>query len=462
VLKALQESDAATEATFMKDVQMSLYKFPEQAQRELVERFSGLRKEAARLVESMAQEVTRWLDEDRIISQRGGDMASLVSKLKALFQAILSAPFLTTFRHLGAAEKRGKEAFLLKTALCLRRCGEKRLTDAPEIGSPVLQLRRQFFFVDGYGELMEDWLQNRLTQCNDDFLKRAASVIGGRLPAVQARFRRTFRPGHWLPVSDPHLQEDIYSLFLDDSFPRHALSDASVASVLRRVASAGGGDLHVYAGIARLPPPRKNYLGPPPQDEVEAALIELLLRLPPFRALKRIRPGAFQFGRLEVVLSKRNGRLFASARGGSGTSEEMPAEDFFERYGPEEFPEAAAQACRPAGANGPNCTVIEALGDLFGAPPPLPAFAPGPPSMGLLAPPFSMPGLGCGATVPALPMHPAQMVGHGHGMPGFGAPVPGGSAPFEPYPTGFGAMAQGAPLIGAPGGAKFGMDDDEI
>merc|ERR1719478_1891129 len=68
-----------------------------------------------------------------------------------ILAAIISVPFLTTFKNLGAFEQ--KEAFLMKLALILRRCDEKNFTNNPEVSAQVTLLRQQFFHVHGYRDL---------------------------------------------------------------------------------------------------------------------------------------------------------------------------------------------------------------------------------------------------------------------------------------------------------------------
>lgn len=355
-------ADPRARRAFFGELRLNLFKFPERKQRELVEHFQELRVEVARLVATMTLEISRWLDEEKVAEQRGS-MVALLSKLGALFQAVLSAPFSATFKHLGSAEKKGKEAFLLTIALCLRTCQERRFTETKEIGDQAGQLRRQFFYVEGYGELMEDWLQNRIRQFNEEeFPQRVTAVLSTSMSSVVARLQRTLRPGRWLSLTDVQLEEDIFALFLDDTFPRHVLTAVSIAGMLRKVVAHGGAEFHVYGGIVRWPPPRQAPGAALPQDPIEAALLEVLHRFPPFPPLKRSGPGTFIFGRVEVEFFLREGELVSRvARADGGPPQEAAASDFFARHGPKEFPDAAAAALQPLGQlpQGAHSTTIE-------------------------------------------------------------------------------------------------------
>lgn len=487
---ALRDAESRARTALFSDLRLNLFKFPELAQRELIERLADLRAEVARLVESMTVEISRWLDEERMASQTG-HTEPLLAKLRALFQAILSTPFLATWSNLG--DKHGKEAFLLKVALCLRLCSERRFTDMKEIGEHAPKLRRQFFHVEQYGEMMDDWLESRIRQLSEEFTQRAAAQIGSNLSAVVTRLRRTFRPGRWLWLSDSQLEDDIYTLFLDDNFPRHVLSTDSIAKVLRRVSSYGGGDFYIYGNIARLPPTK-----PPqhatPVDATEASLMEVLLRFPAFPAMKRVRPGIYKFGRYEVEFFLRGGSL-VSRMG----QVENSAEDFFNRFGPEEYPNASAMAVQSStqSPSGAPTTLIEAphMAATLLSPS---AFPPNPPGFYSTSPsaagvPLPPPPTSTGPqTVPASLQASAPLVagapragccGCGTycaqmarpGSAGQAASVP---ARYEPYsaqvtqtlstlgsatvrpllPPAFqgGASSQLAP------GSRFGLDDDEI
>jgi len=483
----VEGADARSRQAFFADLRLSLFKLSESAQKDLVERFQELRIEVARLVDSMTQEISRWLDEEQASRRSGGIATPLFPKLKQLFQAVLSAPFLTTFKHLGSAEKRGKESFLLKLALCLRVVAERA---AGEMGGESVlgqaaQLRKRFFHVEGYGELMEDWLQNRVKQSNEEFANRVGIVLGSSPQAVLARLRRTFRPGRWLSLDDPQVEEDLFALFLDDAFPRHVLTNEAIAKVLQRVSSYGGAtcDFQIYGSIARLPPAAGSVgRAPPPQDAVEAALLQILQRLPPFPALRRVRSGRYLFGRLEVEFLLRGSTLLAKVVTPSPTegklAEQTTAEEFFASQGPEEFPNAAAMAVQaslrsPGDAPTTRIEAVDApMGSMLAGPTP-------PPLLPLPAP---------------LPLPTA---GPGSGFPNMGlsslprGPPVSSVQRFEPYPgagmTAMAAMGQVAqpmrppgiapmgfagqvPLPGAPplappgggGGSKFGLEDDEI
>jgi len=448
---ALEAAAVKHRQAFYSDLRLGLVKLPEVAQRELCEHFADLRAEVARLVESMTQEVSRWLEEKRQAERRGGGVSSLLPKLKTLFQATLSETFLTTFKCLGSVGKRGKEAFLLKLALCLRAVADAAPTEpgAEGVVAQAAQLRKHFFHVEGYGELMKDWLQSRLKQFNDEFTNRVASVLASNPQPMLARLRRTFRPGRWLSLSDAQVEDDIFAVILDDSFPRHVLSSESVAGMLRSVSSYAGAacDFQIYNGIARLPPTPGSVRSAPPRDGVEAALMQVLQRLPPFPALRRLRPGAFLFGRLEVEFVPQGSDLVARIQGGY---EEMPAEEFFSRHGPEQFPAVAALAVQLSlqAPQGAPCTGIEDMTQpaLAMAPASAPPHLPTLPSAGT-APAFA-PAMG----LSSLPRGPARY--EPYSLTG---PAPGtmpSSLPPAAYPT-LGTMP------GA-GGQKFGLEDDEI
>ena len=313
VMAALQAADPQTKSAFYSDLRLNLFKLPEGSQRELVDTLPDLKVEVARLVESMTKEISRWLDDDRaLVQNRMANVGVLDARLRQLFEVILSAPFLAIFKLLGGAEKRCKENFLLKVALCLRACTDKGIfTDGlgQEASEQADRLRGQFFYVEGYGVVMEDWLQSRIRQFNDDFLQRVDKVTSSSLNAVLARLRRTFRPGRWLLLADPQRENDIFALFLDEAFPRHVLTNDGIANMLQKVSASGGGEFHIYGNIARLPSQRLTYAGAPPQDHVEAAVLEVLQRYPPFPALKRIRAGLFFFGKTEVEFVLRGASL---------------------------------------------------------------------------------------------------------------------------------------------------------
>eukprot|EP00811_Abedinium_folium_P033833 NODE_6768_length_1640_cov_8.166557.p1 GENE.NODE_6768_length_1640_cov_8.166557~~NODE_6768_length_1640_cov_8.166557.p1 ORF type:complete len:494 (+),score=104.55 NODE_6768_length_1640_cov_8.166557:96-1484(+) len=254
----------------------------------------------------------------------------------------------------------------------LRRCAERGFAETAEIGEQVAQLRRKFFYVDGYGELMEDWLQNRIRQFNEDFLQRAAAGMGLNLSAVSGRLRRTFRPGRWLSLTEQSVEDDLFALFLDESFPRHVLTTETIGKVLLKVSTFGGLDFHVYGNIARLAappgssPPSHGSGPPPPAGTVEAAVQATLQRLPPFAALRRLRPGVYLFGRVEVEFRLHGNELAAAfVRPGAAPPrlEELPAVRFFEEVGLLEFPLAARLAVQASEHEqypaGPPSTTIE-------------------------------------------------------------------------------------------------------
>lgn len=516
IVQALRGREQAQRLRFFSDVRLNLFKFGEQGQRLLVERFQELRDEVARLVEIMTQGVSQWLEQEKLSPQQPAP-APLLTKLRDLLSAILSAPFLATFRHLGTGEKQKKEAFLLKVALCLRTCQERSFNDTKELGDKVAALRRQFFYVEGYGELMEEWLQQRIRQFNEDFINRASIAVETSFGGVLARLRRTFRPGKWLPLGSPRHEAEIVGIFLDDAdtFPRHVVTTASVTSMLRKVSSHGGPDFHIYSEIARLPPIKATRAaGSPPQDQVESVLLELLHRFPPFPALRRSRPGVFWFGRCEVDFSLRSqGAFMARILQGPGASQESTAEEFFARAGCEEYPTAATLAVQASeqSPTGPPSTGIEAPSThLVLVPPPPPAFSTCPGAIqqvgalpGQPPPPAgfpSMPSLPAAMTEPSLqlvtsfpgsaplastmpapcaalaPLPPLTSPLLGTFTSAFAA-VPtatNGGARYEPYPA---TAPEGVPSFSGtvptgmaggvlqppqPAAGKFGLDDDEI
>lgn len=481
VAREVREADARARSAFFGDVRLNLFKFAESGQRSMVEKFPELRVEVARLVVSMTREISRWLDEERAAAAQQGDSEALLTKLRALFQAVLSTPFAATFKHLGGSEKKQKEAFLLKTALCIKTCQERRFTDAQDLGDQVSQLRRQFFYVEGYGELMEDWLQNRIRQFNEEeFDQRVTAVLGTSMPSVLARLQRTFRLGRWLQLIDMQLEEDVYALFLDETFPRHVLTSASIARMLLKISSQGSADFHVYDSIARLAPSRQPApTGPPPHDAVEASLLQVLQRLPAFPALRRLRSGFYRFGRMEVEFVQRGHDLVSRVAKAGGPVQEAPARDFFARYGPEEFPAAAEMAVQAStgqlGSEAPSTTMIEVsdqspMGFTTG-PTPAPALIQVPSSMGGDAAPMgtlgypsqrslffssSTPSIGMPMTLPASLTSPMQGFGS-LAMSTATSGISGLASPLAPSSLGFGltSLPRGPPACrGALGGLQ--------
>lgn len=476
--RAVRDSDEKNRAAFFGDLRLNLFKLSEPAQRTLLERFAGLKADVVRLVESMTQEVSKWLDEEKVASQRG-NVTPLLTKLKSLFKATLSVPFLATFKHLDVNEKKGKEAFLLKVALCLRTCKEKHFAELPELCEQVTELRKQFFYVEGYGELMEDWLNSRITQFNEDFEQRASSVLVTNLSGVMARLRRTFKLGQWISILEGKFIDDMYQLFLDSAFPKHVLTSRALVKVLKKIASSSGCDFHIYGDIARLPPAAPSYHGASAQDAIDAHVIEVLQRVPPFPALRKVGSGLYQFGRVQVEFALLgNGNLVARTTNNEGGLSELSAEGFFGKRGPEEFPSAAVMAVQSSSQHpgGPPSTAIEMPGVL-------------PAGAGISLPP-SLPMSGAAPGIGGPPQGLAMMVsGTGPIMldasPGFDAappPLGPGSlrAPrpmqqrFEPYPT-FAPpqLAPQTPALAAPVQMQiaprpgmpppcFGIEDDEI
>lgn len=433
-----QESEEKPRAAFFADLRLNLFKFSEHAQKRLLDRFEHLRADVVRLVESMTNEIARWLDEERFASQRN-NLGPLLTKLQALFKATLSVPFLATFKHLDANEKKAKKAFLLRVALCLRTCSEKKYADLQGIFTQIAELRKQFFFVKDYGEFMEEWLNIQVDECNEEFETRAAAVIGANLASVMQRLRRTFKPGKWISLLDSKLLDDFYYLFLDASFPKHVLRLGTIVKVLKKIAATGGGDFHIYGDIARAPPQRYAYVGAPAQDDIDAAVIEILQRIPPFPTLKKQRRGLFFFGRIEVEFDMiGDGALMARSSGADGME---TGEQFFMRVGPEEFPQAAMMAVHASQqqVDGPMSTSIEVAG----------SFAPVPLALGG---PLPLPPVASGSLQPLVLGQPQQAL----------PPMPGLQR-YQPYPGGQGGtkLAPSPPTQNAVP-ACFGVDDDEI
>lgn len=278
---ALKAIDVRARAAFFAEVRLNLFRFSETAQKELVETFTDLKAEVVKLVDSTTQEVAAWLDEERVaVAWRNqAKQATLLAQVKALFQAVQSPPFQATFRHLTGGAKRAKEAFLLQAGLCLKKGSQNNYWDQPELSELAGKLRRSFFYVEGYGELMDDWLQSRVKKLNEDFLQRAVTMLGNSLPAVLTRLRQIFRPGRWIFLCDPRLESDLINLFDEDTFPRHVLTSTTITQVLERVPALGGDDFHIYNDIVRSPPLQAP-LSSGPMDLIESALMEVLRRLP--------------------------------------------------------------------------------------------------------------------------------------------------------------------------------------
>lgn len=455
----VQEADVRSRSAFFSDLRLNLFKFSEEGQHVLLNRFAELRADVVRLVESMTQEISRWLDEEQRAA-RQGQSEQMVPKLRQILKATLSVPFLATFRHLGIMDQKVvKEAFLLRIALFLRTCQEHRYYSQPELGEQSLQLRRHFFHVEGHGELMDDWLQWRLRQLNEEFVQRAATALGRNAPAVAMRLRQLFRPGCWILLTDPQLEEELHALFTDAHFPRHVLTLESISKVLADVSSGCGLRIDTYLDVARLEPPSKApYAGAPPQIPAEVAMLELLHHFPPFPPMRRLRPGCFRFGRTEVEVELRSsGDLLARARRADGRVEELSAAAFFLRFGAEEFPSATSTAVELSRRlpNGPSPTMIED------------------PDLLLVGAGEGFAGLGLPGLTP--------LAGGAYAAPLGGPVVAGGAVPLrtEPYsaaaavrpllapPSLPGASAKAAPMLPplAPPPAPvpvFGVDDDEI
>ncbi|CAK9083166.1 unnamed protein product [Durusdinium trenchii] len=370
-------------------------------------------------------------------------------------KAVLSASFQANFKQIGAGAKRAKEAFLLQMAVCLKTV-ERR--DWPGLSELSGKMRRCFFYVEGYGELMEDWLQSRTKQLNEEFLQRGTAVLGSNFSEVLSRLRQIFRPGRWMFLSDPRVEGDLIGL-LEDSIPRHVLSISSLTKFLELVGSSGGEDFHIYNDIVRLPP----LTSPPclgPKDLTESTLLEVLKRLPGFPPLLRTE-GRYRFGRVEVVFQLTGTDLAAQVLSApQPVPEVLRALDFFLQFGPQEFPNAAAEAVQASDA-GHLCPTTQ-IQDLNATSLPLPTL----PTLPLPSSTFPTGTLPMSTSpltaVPPLGSVPPRTV------PPLGTPLQGAGfpAPMPPMALGMGTMggvgmavATPAPVFGRP---KFGIDDDEI
>lgn len=432
---ALKAIDVRARAAFFAEVRLNLFRFSETAQKELVETFTDLKAEVVKLVDSTTQEVAAWLDEERVaVAWRDqAKQATLLAQVKALFQAVQSPPFQATFRHLTGGAKRAKEAFLLQAALCLKRGSQNNYWDQPELSELAGKLRRSFFYVEGYGELMDDWLQSRVKKLNEDFLQRAVTMLGNSLPAVLTRLRQIFRPGRWIFLCDPRLESDLINLFDEDTFPRHVLTSATITQVLERVPALGGDDFHIYNDIVRSPPLQAP-LSSGPMDLIESALMEVLRRLPGFPPLLRLLPGPghYRFGRVEVLFQLAGTDLAArvlSSPSAPPMPEVLRALDFFVQFGPQEFPNAAIEAVQSSDSMHlcPTTSIQDVRAPLA--------------TPGLIRPPMSF-----GVAM----------------LPGAGAPPQPLVAPMAVPGMAVG-LAQPAPAPMIPFvRPKFGIDDDEI
>eukprot|EP00434_Breviolum_minutum_P012763 symbB.v1.2.011249.t2/scaffold748.1/size165754/3 len=354
-------------------------------------------------------------------------------------EAVLSPSFQANFKHIGGGAKRAKEAFLLQTAVCLKTGEEKLYWDMAALSDLAGRMRRSFFHVEGYGELMEDWLQSRTKQLNEEFLQRGTAVLGSNFSELVSRLRQIFRPGRWMFLSDPRVEGDLITLFLEDSIPRHVLSMTSLTKLLELVGSNGGDDFHVYNDIVRLPP-LTTLPCPGPQDLTESALLEVLKRLPSFPPLQRLAGGRYRFGRIEVLF-----QLTATELAAQVLSAPMPvpevlrALDFFVQFGPQEFPLAAVDAVKASDSFG--CGATTQIQDVNA--PMLPPMAPMLPMVTSSLP--NLPGLAPMPGVP--PMAPLAPIGGPLGPLGGPLAMPGG---------------MGSLAMPAFSGPKFGIDDDEI
>ncbi|CAK9082914.1 unnamed protein product [Durusdinium trenchii] len=290
---------------------------------------------------------------------------------------------------------------------------------------------------------MEDWLQSRTKQLNEEFLQRGTAVLGSNFSEVLSRLRQIFRPGRWMFLSDPRVEGDLIGL-LEDSIPRHVLSISSLTKFLELVGSSGGEDFHIYNDIVRLPP----LTSPPclgPKDLTESTLLEVLKRLPGFPPLLRTE-GRYRFGRVEVVFQLTGTDLAAQVLSApQPVPEVLRALDFFLQFGPQEFPNAAAEAVQASDA-GHLCPTTQ-IQDLNAS-----TFPTGTLPMST-SPLTAVPPLG---SVPPRTVPPLGTPLQGAGFP----------APMPPMALGMGTMggvgmavATPAPVFGRP---KFGIDDDEI
>jgi len=439
--QALKAVNARTRSAFFAEVRQSLYRLSEASQKELVESFTELKTEVVKLVDSMTQEVSVWLDEERVASawKNQAKQANLLMQAQKIFEAVLSPSFQANFKHIGGGAKRAKEAFLLQTAVCLKTGEEKLYWDMAALSDLAGRMRRSFFHVEGYGELMEDWLQSRTKQLNEEFLQRGTAVLGSNFSELVSRLRQIFRPGRWMFLSDPRVEGDLITLFLEDSIPRHVLSMTSLTKLLELVGSNGGDDFHVYNDIVRLPP-LTTLPCPGPQDLTESALLEVLKRLPSFPPLQRLAGGRYRFGRIEVLF-----QLTATELAAQVLSAPMPvpevlrALDFFVQFGPQEFPLAAVDAVKASDSFG--CGATTQIQDV-NAPPMLPMT----PMLPMVT--SSLPNLPGLAPMPGVPpMAPLAPIGGPLGPLGGPLAMPGG---------------MGSLAMPAFSGPKFGIDDDEI
>ncbi|CAJ1351265.1 unnamed protein product, partial [Effrenium voratum] len=66
--QALKAVDARTRTAFFAEVRVNLHRLTEGHQKELLERFGDLKTEVVKLVDSLTQEISVWLDEERVAS----------------------------------------------------------------------------------------------------------------------------------------------------------------------------------------------------------------------------------------------------------------------------------------------------------------------------------------------------------------------------------------------------------
>lgn len=148
-------------------------------------------------------------------------------------------------------------------------------------------------------------------------------------------------------ISDPRVEGDLITLFLENSIPRHVLTMPTLMQLMELVAAQGGDAFQVYHDVVRLPPLAASRPLFAPPDLTEAALLEVLKRLPSFPPLQRLPGGRYRFGRVEVLFRLTGADLAAQVLVGPQPTEVMRALDFFLHFGPQE-PERCRKVDRGA------------------------------------------------------------------------------------------------------------------